>query len=488
MNIMRKQAKQWWGLLLLLLLLSALRLVHFYADPDLSLTWSTGTFLTDELYHGGNGLKKALTGHWLLSDFNYILMDPLMPFLQWLGFKTLGVSLWTTRLPANLLNLLLMFTLVFYIYRHTLDRKWQAAILAAFLIGTNYYFFIYGRLALLDLPMAALGFLALCFYQTALERRENHALFFWGAGTFFLLLALLMKASAANFMIAFFIFLLLELAIKRVSKKQAVFALIMLFSTLVLHFAILKLIRINLAVEAAALRSDTLILQKLPGSLKQSFYLYLTSLGNPFILKNIPLFLLLILSLAIIYRRYRNGHRPSATDHAMTALLISTLIFHGFFNYHPPRYYIMLSIPLTWFAATLPGRVSDLLTRQWRRPAVLFATMLVILANGWNLFKLGHYLTHPKYSFYQTAQETGRLMRKDSGHTRLQGCTLFDANVHTSIPFVLGVDFDYGSDFSQAKTKHVYLIDEQPKADLPLLGHFRIYEKYTLNLYKVSHR
>ena len=478
---MKKQVRPWQWVLLLLIFFAALRLIHFYADPDLSLTWSTGTFLTDELYHGGNGLKKALTGQWLLSDFNYILMDPLMPVLQWLAFKALGISLWVARLPANLLNLLLMFSLVGYVYRRAPGDRAQAAALAAFLIGTNYYFFVYGRLALLDLPMAALGFLAFIFYQWALENRRISR---WVYAGLLLLLSMLMKASAANFFLAVIIFLLLELASKRATKKQAATTILLLLTVAAAHFVILKLIRHALPIAASSLRSDTLIARKLPNGLVQAFYLYLTSLGNPFILNNAGLFLVLIVSLALLYRRY-GQIRSSAADHAMIALLISTLIFHGFFNYHPPRYYMVLSIPLTWFAATLPARLSTAVTR---RRVVLFAVAMVIVANGWNIVKLGDYLLHPKYTFYQTARMVGRLIAENSSRSDFAGCLLLDNDVHTSIPFALGIDFDYGAHPAGSSAHHIYLIDSHPGLQWPLLGRFRIYEKYPLNLYRLEIR
>jgi len=465
--------------------------LRFWCDPDLTLTWSKGVFLTDELYHGGNALKAALSGRWLLSDYNYIFMDPLLPLIQRAVYAVFGVSLLAARLPAVLLNLTLSVLLVFMVYKYSPRRKLLSSLIAIFLISGNYYFFTYGRLALIDLPMAALGLASFLLYLKALQADYNLRISRLASAGMLLYLALLIKATAVNFILAYLFFVLFALALKQITKKASVYTLTMIFLAAVAQYATLRWVRFIFGAEHLTLRSDTLIRYKLPHDVWHLLQLYVTSLGNGFVWHNGALLLLVLIVLIMLLRRVRRGYKPLPADLLFASLFLSTFVFHGFFNYHPPRYYIILLIPIGWFVATIPWRLDDWEKTKGQGARVLTAALLlIVLADGWNLYRYAGCLLRPQFTFVKTAQALGRAIQNDAGSRSLEHCILYDADVHTSIPFYLPVDFEYGRDFSKALAggKTVYFISSRPEKKYSFLGAFEIYQHFKLYLYRIHSR
>ncbi len=463
--------------------------LRFWSDPDLSLTWSRGVFLTDELYHGGNALKAALSGRWLLSDFNYIFMDPLMPLLQRAAYMVGGVSLLAARLPAVILNMAMAFLVALMVYERSPRHKVLSSSIAVFLISTNYYFFIYGRLALIDLPMAALGLISFYFYLQALAGSRALYLRRFALSGIFLYLSLLMKASAVNFILAYLIFTLLTAALRRIDRKTVLRTGIIVLTAALAHYATLRLIRLVLAAEQFSLRSDTLIRYKMPHGVGHLLRLYLTSLGNGFVLHNWALLILALFVLGAILLQIRRGRKPLNTDLLFVSLFVSTFVFHGFFNYHPARYYIILLIPVVWFVATIPWRIEDRkLSRTKEKLILTVALALIVAANSWNLYRYAGHLAQPQYTFVATAKAVGRAIQQDVDSRSFQQCILYDADVHTSIPFYLALDFEYGRNFATAlqEGKNVFLISSRAEKEYPVLGVYEMYHHFKFYLYKVK--
>lgn len=502
---MRKNNKLWGlPLIFMFLTIAALKFLYTNADPDLNLTWSKSSFLTDELYHGGNALNLYLSGKSQLNDFNYILILPLMPLMEYLSFLIFDVSLFSLRLPANVLSLILMLTLVVYVNRSRkklLDQafsKYWITLLALFILGANYYFFIYGKMALLDIPMAACGFLSLFLFLQGEQAESGRQHRFYILTGFMLAAALLIKTSAANFILALLIYIFIARLLKSGLKINWYGFLITLVVALFSYAVVLLAVR-QFVPAAAAQHAHTLIFEKIVFNPVKIIRLFAGSLVNPFVRYNWPLFVLMIFNLVILFKRGRREKSFNSYDLMAAALLVSTFVFHGIFNYHPPRYYLVLSVPLTYFTATLPVNLAAIKGSAERPPfrgwsvkkIFITAVMVILIANARNLYDLTGYLLKPEYTLYDTGRTVARDMKKYEQKGSLEQAILFDDSVHTSVPFIAGVKFNYGSNYQDyLETHSVYIINPAEKIrqqyQLKKINNYLIYERFSIRLYKIK--
>ncbi len=450
------------------------RIFVFYADPDISLTWS-GTFLTDEIYHNGNAIKEILSGQWWLNDYNYIVMDPVIPFLQWALFKIGNVSLLNARLPSFLLSLALIYFFSIFIYLRADKHGLPKAGMALFLLSSNYFLMIYGKMALLDIPMTTFATAGLLSFSAALRKKDNFVRSL--SGSVFLMLALLTKASAANFLLALGLSFLIFYKQKKISARALFNWTGLLLVVVAAYFLILTFLHGWIPNTQLAARGNALIGEKLPKDFWQILKYYATSPGNSFVRLNSPLFILVFY---VIYKQLRSKHwNDTATMMAM--LMVSTFLFHGFFNYHPPRYYMVLSVPMVYFIVQFPEVLSISFPGKPNK-ASLSGFMLILLVNGWNFQKSIDYSLHPQYTFIQTAKAVDRAIRSTGALP--QQSLLLDADVHTSMPYYLNMDFDYGYKMP-ANNKPVFLISSKQKAGNHFLGRFSLYGGAGFYLYRL---
>ncbi len=491
-------------LILIFLTIAAFKFSYTDADPDLSLTWSASSFLTDELYHGGNALNLWLGGKAELNDFNYILILPLMPLMEYLSFLIFDPSLFSLRLSANVLSLILMLALIGYVYvsqKKIYDAgcsKNSVALLALFLIGSNYYFFIYGKMALLDIPMAAFGFLSLFMFLHAGQTTKGRQYRFYIFAGIMLAAALLIKTSAVNFILALLIYLLMTRFLKSDAKINRYGFLATLVVAVLLYAIVLLTVR-QFFQGATEQHAHTLIFEKIVFNPVEIIRLFAGSLANPFVRYNWPLFVLMLFNLVILIKRGSAEKTFNPYDLMGVALLVSTFLFHGMFNYHPPRYYLVLSIPLAYFTATLPVNLAAIKDTTERsifanlsaKKIVVFAIILIMAANARNLYDLTNYLRNPDYTLRDAGRAVARDMHQYEQTDNTDHVILFDDSVHTSIPFIAGVQFNYGSNYQDYRDAHsIYIINpaEQIKREYRLqkINDYLIYGRYMINLYKLQ--
>ena len=155
------------------------RIYNLEADPDTSLTWSQ-VFYTDEGWKCGNALNLYQRGEWLIEEGkNDGLVLPVMPVIQYGFFKILGLSLFSARLPVVLFSLLAIALLGYFVTRDLPRNKILPTLfLLLFLAGTNYYFYSYSRLGLLEVPMFGVGLL--CFLCSYLAMTRGNSSESWG--------------------------------------------------------------------------------------------------------------------------------------------------------------------------------------------------------------------------------------------------------------------------------------------------------------------
>jgi len=162
------------------------------ADPP----WnpSVGIVWHDEGPWVHNARNKAMFGEWSMDQWNPMYIAPVFTGLQYVAFQTLGVGVRQARIVPQALGLLSVWLLALGVARLAGRR---AGLIAAALAGTNYFYTMWNRAALMEGPMVAFMVASWYCYVRADDRPR------WGfAAAACALLAFFTKASAAFFVVA----------------------------------------------------------------------------------------------------------------------------------------------------------------------------------------------------------------------------------------------------------------------------------------------
>jgi 4-amino-4-deoxy-L-arabinose transferase-like glycosyltransferase len=179
-------------LLIILALAAVLRGLYPAADPP----WnpSVGIVWHDEGPWVHNARNKAMFGEWSLDQWNPMYITPVFTGLEYVVFRSLGVGVRQARMVPEICGLLSVWLLALGVAR--LGGR-RAGLIAAALIGTNYFYVMWNRAALMEGPMVA--FMVASWYCYVRADERPHWGFAAGAGA---LLAFFTKASAAFFVAA----------------------------------------------------------------------------------------------------------------------------------------------------------------------------------------------------------------------------------------------------------------------------------------------
>ncbi|MFH0725648.1 MAG: hypothetical protein V2B19_04735 [Pseudomonadota bacterium] len=467
----------------IMLVIGFMRFYHLEADPDVSLTKS-GVFFTDEGWHAGNAVKKYLTGQWICDARNHILLMPLVSPLLYCCYKLLGLSLFVTRLPFvifSLIQIVMVGVFVFTKHRESV-RVWNVFLFYLVLSGTDYYFFIHSRVALLDIPMATLGVMAVHALAMASTAPAYRAAGYHALSGVFLSLAFLMKPSAAVFMVVMIIMLLIKWRVGRHLPGRDTAGVGISFWVC---FSVVA--GVSLSLRAGFSGTDVpydLISSKIDFGFFEHYLGFVTS---RMVLKNAPLFILAGIQVYLVLRRSIQTRHISFPDNAMVSLFLGSYLFFGFFNYKAERYLVIFSIPLSYFLAGLPITFSARFSRYRLLGKQRFWVFVIIVCNAWNIYMLTTYYFTPRYSLKNVAHAVKDVISRDSGgkDVRLHGA------FSSTLSLVNQLDFLYCIPETTAGAPIYFITHETPDhrrnnakalAEFDMLGNY--YENKRLYLQK----
>ena len=203
-----------WMLIGILLLSALLRGLFPAADPP----WnpSVGIVWHDEGAWVHNARNKAMFGTWSLDRWNPMYIAPVFTGLEYLSFRSLGVGVRQARLVPEVCGLVVVGLLALGV-RRIAGRR--AGLIAAALIGTNYFYVMWDRTALMEGPMAAFMVMSWYCYTRSDEQPS------WGLGAGLCAwLAFFTKAAAAFFVAAISLdaFIAVVLALRTSSSSRRV--------------------------------------------------------------------------------------------------------------------------------------------------------------------------------------------------------------------------------------------------------------------------
>ena len=145
-----------------------LRIDHLSADSPIDLKTGSAGYFVDEGGWVYNARNKVLFGRWKLDDdYNKMYMEPIVNFFYFLSFKLFGVGLFQARLVPVFFTLIIFLSLFVVVNR---EFGWRCSLLVVLILGFNYVFFIFSRLALPRMGMIAFMALSLLAFQEGLKK------------------------------------------------------------------------------------------------------------------------------------------------------------------------------------------------------------------------------------------------------------------------------------------------------------------------------
>lgn len=178
--------------IVVILLAAVMRGLFLDADPPLGL-WDSGPY-HDEGQYTHNARNMALFGAWRTDEYNNMYISPVLNLLTYLSFRLFGVGHWQARLVSVIFSLATLVCL--YVGLRRTERS-GVVLLAVTLLGLDYFFLIYSRTALMDVPTMFWMTLSFCGWQYAITGRPVGAFVTGGAAA----MAWIFKSLALPFLL-----------------------------------------------------------------------------------------------------------------------------------------------------------------------------------------------------------------------------------------------------------------------------------------------
>lgn len=206
----------------LFLLIFLIRLIHLSADPPSTLSMSAGPY-GDPGGYAYNARNKILFGTWELDKFNPMYHGLIPHFITYLVFLLFGVGIAQVNLIPVFFSCLVL-ALFALIVKRMLDSKF--ALVAFSILGLNYLFLMYSRIANRIMPMVFFLMLALYFFQKGVRNRKWY--FFAG---FSFVLAFITKGVCFYIVVAGILGFLIYQTVN-FQKKETLLSFLFFFSGL----------------------------------------------------------------------------------------------------------------------------------------------------------------------------------------------------------------------------------------------------------------
>jgi len=140
----------------------SLRLIHLGADPPPNLSNSMG-YMSDPGGYVHNARNKIVFGKWEMDLWNPMYISPLPNYITYVIFCVLGPGIVQMNIvPAIFSCLILIFT--FLLFKR--NNNTIFTFIGIILLGVNYQFTMFSRIAVRVMPMLLFVVLALLFLST----------------------------------------------------------------------------------------------------------------------------------------------------------------------------------------------------------------------------------------------------------------------------------------------------------------------------------
>jgi 4-amino-4-deoxy-L-arabinose transferase-like glycosyltransferase len=357
----------------LLALLLFLRLFLLTADPPYDLSTSGGPY-GDPGGYSFNARNHVLFGTWEVDDYNMMYLSFPPHLMTFLSFKLLGVGLFQQNLVPVLFSLGSLF-LFFLILRSRFSYAWALA--GTCLLGFNYQFLMYSRVA--NRVMPPLFFILLGLYF--LQKKSRAPGFLLAAGMSFLL-ALISKSVVfyvlASIGIGYMVYVFLHHKIKEIAK-QIVFLAIGVLAPGFLWLYFIYIPHKEFIHSFSELNVKFLIPPAHFPTLMRNFWT-----RPPILLEQMPIICLLaaLASLVMLFNLVRKSKKIALIDWIFLVWFLVGYVYYALIQQRVPRHVIPHIIPLIFLTISFGHHLLERSSIEEKKPRFFLGLLLFL----WLLF------------------------------------------------------------------------------------------------------
>lgn len=358
---------------LLLALLLCVRLVLITADPPYDLSTSGGPY-GDPGGYSFNARNKVLFGTWEVDDYNMMYLSFPPHCMTFISFKLLGVGLAQQNLVPVLFSLgsLILF---FLILRHRFSYAW--ALGGSGLLGINYLFLMYSRVANRVMPPIFFILLGLYF----LQKETRKPFYFVGAGMSFFL-ALISKSVVfyvlAAVGIGYLIFAFLHRKIKEIAS-QVTWLILGVLGPGILWLLFIYIPHRDFIQSFSRLNVRYLIPPANFSSLLRNFWT-----RPPILLSQMPVICVLAAlgSLVLLLKIAREKNKLPLIDWIVLLWFATGYLYYALIQQRVPRHVVPQIIPLVFLTISFAHHLMAPRPEEKKKPQYSFGLVLFL----WLLF------------------------------------------------------------------------------------------------------
>jgi len=377
---MSKENKVAFLILALFLILFSIRFIHLTADPPYDLSFSGGPY-GDPGGYSFNARNKILFGRWEVDNYNPMYISIIPHYFTYAIFKIFGVG----YAQKNLIPIIFSCFSIFFFFLLLKERFSSFyALLGTGILGTNYLFLMFSRVANRVIP--PIFFLLMGIYFLQKSRKKTGWLF--GAGCSFFL-ALISKSVVFYILgavgLGYLFFLIFSTSFQQIIKRIVYLGTGFFLPFLPWLFFIYFPHKTSISIFYQLNR--TLILPPLNlASLFQNFWN-----RSSLLLKHMP-FLSLTATLFLLVLLYKAVHHPrkiEMMDWIFLSWFIIGHIYYAVIYQRVTRHFIPHIIPLIFLTLVF---VHHLLTSFPRQRKFEFRWSYFVLVFIWMLFPASLFL------------------------------------------------------------------------------------------------
>jgi 4-amino-4-deoxy-L-arabinose transferase-like glycosyltransferase len=389
------------SLISIVLLSGYLRLLHLDADFPTGLNWSSDLY-TDEGWYSGNAIAWAINGQWYIpGDFNSMITLPVFQWIQMSVFRVSGISLSSARFSTA------FFSLISLVLAFLLARRYGGELagwITVGLLSTDYVYFAYSRIALMEVPFTAL-ILGSIWLAGAIQLPAWLGL---GLSVVLLVAAVLTKTSALPLLavVLYAIWLRLPgegvfLASNRKRRLAHCLAFLGLFTLLLGGETYIAIHRFGAEFFYLTTTNVSILA---PNSISSIFYNFARILWNG--VQFDPL--LVIAGICLVAAVWISGASAYLNRLVVLSLIWSAayIVFLGLRTYLPPRYFVPLVVPVVFL---IGGSIPALLERfKGKRRISLAIISLVACIGIVNFAQIVRFMGQLQYTFRDMGVDISR--------------------------------------------------------------------------------
>jgi 4-amino-4-deoxy-L-arabinose transferase-like glycosyltransferase len=414
----------------LLVVINGLRFVHLDADFPPGITTSRALY-TDEGLYSFNAIRESAGRSWYVpGELNTSINLPVGSLLQVGAFRVSGHSLIVARRLVAVSTIVLIAVTFGLTLRYT---HRVSAMLVAAALSSDFLLFSYSRLAILDVVMTMVVAVALL---TASSIRPKYFVLTAVLAGLLIGIAVLTKSTAVCAIPA-----VVYLGIAGLSgstRRRQVAGIILASCALVIgsynalawyayprdYIYFHRIAEVRLASGPLDLARNFVL--SVLNTIRFDPWVSLTALGSTAVLFNVS-----------------TAFRSNTLARAAALWVLGFLIMLSITSYQPSRYFVVVLVPMAMLCGVAISHTGDLL--RTRRSATAVRVTIVVCLLAVNIWHIGTYLRHPRYSFARMAREVGTIVNASAGNGH-PGVLL--GNMAASVSFesdVRAMSLEYGS-------------------------------------------